>query len=72
MIELIAYIFFSVALAIGVIVTATVWAVVVGWIIAGCLVIAVVVGIAAGVLNVWDRIVGAFRDRKRNPRTSVS
>ncbi len=65
MLELLVYIFFAVAIAVGVIATVAVWAVVVGWIIAGCLIVGVVLWVVMRVLHVWDRVIESYRERKR-------
>ena len=58
MLELLVYIFFAVAVVVGIIVTIAVWAVVVGCVIAGILVFGVV-------LHVRDRVIESYRVRKR-------
>jgi fructose-1,6-bisphosphatase/inositol monophosphatase family enzyme len=65
MLELLVYIFFAVAIVVGIIVTIAVWAVVVGWVIAGILVFGVVLWVVMRVLYVCDRVIESYRDWKR-------
>ena len=62
MLELLVYIFFAVAVVVGIIVTIAVWAVVVGCVIAGILVFGVVLWV---VMRVRDRVIESYRVRKR-------
>ena len=65
MLELLVYIFFAVAVVVGIIVTIAVWAVVVGCVIAGILVFGVALWVVMRVLHVRDRVIESYRDRKR-------
>ena len=65
MLELLVYIFFAVAVVVGIIATIAVWAVVVGCVIAGILVFGVVLWVVMRVLHVWDRVIESYRVRKR-------
>ncbi len=65
MLELLVYIFFAVAVVVGIIVTIAVWAVVVGCVIAGILVFGVALWVVMRVMRVRDRVIESYRDWKR-------
>ena len=65
MLELLVYIFFAVAVVVGIIATIAVWVVVVGCVIAGILVFGVALWVVMRVLHVRDRVIESYRDRKR-------